>query len=402
MKSPETQLPLIQEGQNFLTISIEGRDDIVVPRKELYGVPDIGEAIGFHDSTYIRNRLRSVKTENSDIKPQYLGISQRSKALFLSKEHFVLAVTAIILKMEGESSHKKESIILPDEQTIAVGGEKEKRVLRLLIDAFSQGKPYIPNEKPLGFNSSQGAPPNPMQTKEFYKKAVDNLRNQALPGTGWNIHSTTVNVNGVGSKGYTLKQDQAQKVDAPNVDTAELILQSILENKAVLKEVVTEGQGKTSILEKAKQQINFLDPQQKILFLEKTFAILSDSNPQHQDKRDASLELLNIIDLKSIEPKELAKTYIKAVSNLRENLNQDSDIYGEIDALLQAGKTIVPFIENSKHHIAQPWNRVAKLFTGHDRQKILNDIEEIRQLIPGKSRRYQANKKHFPSDKGSV
>lgn len=192
-----------------------------------------------------------------------------------------------------------------------------------------------------------------------------------------NRQSITVSGKGIAIKprGYVLKKD-AYKVDAPT-----LLLQSILDNKIILKELVANHPKKASILENAKRQINSLNQQEKVLFLKGTFAILSDPNPEHQNDRDAALGLLNIMDLKSINPKELTKTYIEAVSNLREDLNKDSDLYGEIHALLEAGKIIVPFIESSVG-TTQAWNRVAKAFTGDDRQKILDDIKEIRQLIP--------------------
>ena len=178
-----------------------------------------------------------------------------------------------------------------------------------------------------------------------------------------------------------------QKANLPT-----LILQSVLDNNTVIKELVTNGPRKKSILEEAGQQINSLEPQEKIIFLQETFAILSDSDHGYQDKRDAALELLNIMDLKSIDPKELTETYRKAVYNLQENLNQDSDPCGEIDALLEAGKIIAPFIKKNGN-ITRAWKLVADVFKGDgsdseddrqknlDRQKILNDIEEIRQLI---------------------
>ena len=275
----------------------------------------------------------------------------------------------------GEGLRQKESITLPEGQTITVRGKQQKRFLSLLITAFNQGT-HVPSEDLLGFDLAKGILPNPMQ-RQTLSRALRTLRQNTLTGTGWDIQSITVTGKGVERrpKGYILKKENAQKADAPTS-----YLQSILENKIFLKEVVTGGPGKTSILEQAQQQINSLDPQQKIIFLEETFAILSDPDPKHQDKRDAASELLNIMDLKSIDPKELVKTYIKAVSNLLEGLNQDSDPYGEIDALLQAGKTIASFIENSQGKITRLWNRVANTFIGGDRQKILDDIKEIKQL----------------------
>ena len=174
---------------------------------------------------------------------------------------------------------------------------------------------------------------------------------------------------------YPTALKSAQKVDAPA-----LILQSILDNKTVVKELVTNGPGKTAILERAIQKINPLDEQEKIIFLEEIFVILSDPYAS-PDQRDAVLELLRTMDLTNVSQEGLRKTYVQEVSNLREGLIQDSDQYGTIYMLLEAGKTIAPFIENSQY-ITQAWKRVAKAFTEDDRQKILDDAEEIRQLIP--------------------
>lgn len=295
MRNPEMQPPLIESGQNDLTITIGDRN-IVVPRKELYGIPDIGNAIGSHNHSYIHSKLSRARKNNPDINPQHLGTGTRPRTLFFSEEDFVLAVTAIIPTIR--------------------------------------------------------------------RKGVETR-----------------------PKGYTLKKDQEQKADALT-----LFLQTIFDNKTDLKELVTGGPGKTSILERAKQQLNSFDPQEKIRFLKNIFAILSNPDRDYQNKRDCALELLNIMDLKSIDPKELTETYRKAVYNLQENLNQDSDPCGEIDALLEAGKIIAPFIKKNGN-ITRAWKLVADVFKGDgsdseddrqknlDRQKILNDIEEIRQLI---------------------
>lgn len=359
----KSKTPLIEVQQNALIITIDDRN-IVVPRKELYGIPDIGYAIGSDNPSYIRLKLWIARKNNPDINPQYRAIGKSiGKSygkLFLPEKDFVLAVTAIIPTIKGEDgSRQKESITLPDGQTITVRGEKPIRTLKLLITAFNQGKPHVPNEEFLGLDVTKGIPISPMQTKSL-RNAVYRLKYKKLTGTGWTIKNITVRGKGVETrpKGYVLKKDK----DAPT-----LLLQSILGNKTVL--------------EKAKQQINSLDPQEKVLFLEKTFAILSDPNPEYQNERDAALDILRVIDLTSLDRKKLEKTYVKAVSNLREDLNQDSDLYGEIDALLEAGKIIAPFIENSRA-ITQVWKHVAKVFTGDDHQKILDDIKEIKQLIP--------------------
>lgn len=276
----------------------------------------------------------------------------------------------------GDGSLQKESITLPDEQTITVRGEKETRTLRLLITAFNQDKPYVLNEDLLR-DISKGIPLR-LNTRKPPYKAVHSL-NHKLTGTGWSIQSITVAQNGIERKpkGYVLKKE------VHKVDTLTSYLQSIFHNKTVITELVTNKPGKTSILEEAKQQINSRDLQEKVIFLGKIFVILSDPDTQSQNQRDAALDLLRVTDLTDVDPEKLKKTYAKAVSSLRENLTQDSDPYGEIHMLLEAGKTIAPFIAN-RQGIMQSWNHVAKAFTGDDRQKILDDIEEVRQLIPNR------------------
>lgn len=169
------------------------------------------------------------------------------------------------------------------------------------------------------------------------------------------------------------------------------LLQDLFGNKEYLRQILI-GKNNIPFLEQKKRRIDDLNPQEKVIFLEQTFAILSDPNPRSQDQRDVALDLLRIIDLKNIDPEKLKKSYLKAASNLKKNLNIDSDPYGEIHALLEAGKIIVPFIENSRN-ITQEWNRVAKAFTGLDRQKILDDIKEIRQLMPSKFLELDSNVK---------
>ena len=283
--------------------------------------------------------------------------------------------------MEGWGSRKKEPITLPDKQTISVRSETQKRALRLLINAFNEEKPFVTFEEFLDFDVANRAILNRAQKFSSVSRTIRSLKdNETLIGSGWNIQSITVTGKGVETrpKGYTLTKDQAQKTDAP-----ELILQSFLEDNTVLKQLVTDEPGKIFILQKARRQINSLDQQEKIIFLEKTFAILSDSdpNPNQQNQRDAALDLLRSMNLAGVNKEGLTKAYVEAVSNLREGLNQDSDPYGEIDALLEAGKTIAPFIKK-RGPITQSWNRVANTFTGADHDKILDDIEEIRQLIP--------------------
>lgn len=279
--------------------------------------------------------------------------------------------TPSIKEVKGLQTRKY--IALPDGQIITFRGEKRIRTLRLLVTSFNQGQPYVPNEEFIGFDNTKGIPPSLMQRRRVYK-AIYGLKHKTLAGTGWKIQSITVNGKGVEKrpKGYVLKKDK----DAPTS-----LLRSIFDNETVLSDLVTDRPAKASILEKAKQQINAFDPQEKVLFLEKIFAILSDPNPDSQNQREAALELLNVVDLKSINPKDLSKSYTKAVYDLWEDLNQDSDPYGEIHALLEAGKIIAPFIENGKA-ISRAWNPVAEAFVGDVRQKILDDIEKIRQLIP--------------------
>lgn len=163
------------------------------------------------------------------------------------------------------------------------------------------------------------------------------------------------------------------------IDRPTELIQGIFNHPELVKRLVG-GRNKHILTEKA-AQINAFDPQEKVIFLEKTFAILSNPDPLSQNQRDAGLDLLNVTDLADVDREKLKKSYLKAVYNLHKDLNRDSDPYGEIHALLEAGKIIAPFLENSRG-VAISWNRVAKAFTGDDCQKILDDIKEIRLLIP--------------------
>lgn len=182
-----------------------------------------------------------------------------------------------------------------------------------------------------------------------------------------------------------------KELQRPSPNRPQELLQDLLGNKEHLRQILT-GENNKPFLEGEKRKIDNFGPQEKVIFLEQTFAILSDPNPRSQDKRDVALDLLRIIDLKSINPEKLKKSYLKAASNLKKNLNIDSDPWGEIHALLTAGKIIVPSIEDSRG-ITLTWKQIAIAFTGTDRQKILDDIKEIRQLMPSKFPELDSNVK---------
>lgn len=167
------------------------------------------------------------------------------------------------------------------------------------------------------------------------------------------------------------------ELSTPSPNRPQEILKELVGDKKYFRQILI---GNKDFLEGKKEQIDHLDPQEKIIFLEKIFAILSDPDPLSVDQRDAGLELLSSMDLESVNRKKLEEVYRQAIKDLRENLSEDSDPYGEIHMLLEAGKIIAPFIEKNLG-IIQSWRNVAKYFTGDNSQKISNDMAEIKQLI---------------------
>lgn len=137
---------------------------------------------------------------------------------------------------------------------------------------------------------------------------------------------------------------------------------------------------KDTILAEKANQINALYPETKLIFIGKIFGILSDPDPRYQDQRSTGLHLLGVINLESVDSKKLKENYMKSLSDLKENPNNDSGSYGEIYALLEAGKIIAPFLKNTQG-ILQEWDRIAKLFKkdSEDYQAIHEGIKEIRQ-----------------------
>lgn len=75
-----------------------------------------------------------------------------------------------------------------------------------------------------------------------------------------------------------------------------------------------------------------MNPQAKLEFLKITYRILSDPDSS-QDQRDAGLELLSVVDLTDVDEKKLRNDYIHSVYYLKDDLTENSDPYGETDAL---------------------------------------------------------------------
>lgn len=154
-----------------------------------------------------------------------------------------------------------------------------------------------------------------------------------------------------------------------------------LKNKGNLRQLLTDSGNKDTLLGKIRQDMDSFDPQEKLSFFRSTLNVLSDGKSWNQDQRDVALELLKLLDLQKIEGKEIKEYYLISV----DALSLDADPYGEIDALLTAGKIVAPFIPYSaatNGKIDRAWAIVILRCPEDDRQKILDDVAQIKELIP--------------------
>ena len=172
----------------------------------------------------------------------------------------------------------------------------------------------------------------------------------------------------------------------PPVDHPTIVLQSIIGSSEIRKQLITNGDKKADILERSETLIDAFDPEETRTFLRKSFAVLGDRDDSQkaQDKRDAILEILPIVDLRKIDPTQLTQDYLTEVYKL----NRDSDPFGEAHALAEAGKTIayrIRAVPGNKTEVTTAWNQVASNFVEAGYIHVLNRIEEIEQQMVLKS-----------------
>lgn len=160
-----------------------------------------------------------------------------------------------------------------------------------------------------------------------------------------------------------------------------------LDDKEFCIKLITTNGDKDALLEGLKRNIFDFTSLEKISLLKGVLNYLSDEGEEswRQNRRDAGLEVLRLVDLTSLTPQELTNIslqYIRTVYAVNEALNPN--LYGEIDALLEAGKIIAPAMSRDSYgmHVAKGWRTVASRFTEPEQTYILCKSREIQGRMP--------------------
>ena len=136
-----------------------------------------------------------------------------------------------------------------------------------------------------------------------------------------------------------------QESNRNKMEPYELFLQKTVGNSELRKEILNNGRFREASLNGIKQDLDEFDSQATGLLIRTLLANLVNGAVWNQDQRDCALQILPLINLGAIEPETLAKYFSASLKRLKD----DADPYGEIDAILQTGKIIAPYI--AQHRI---------------------------------------------------
>src|SRR3989344_5720814 len=89
----------LQSDQNVLTFHV-GDNVTVVPRKEYYGIRDIGVAIGSADRQFVQKNYFQARIDDPSITFQESGTGKSNREHRLDEKNFQKVVAAIIPKMD--------------------------------------------------------------------------------------------------------------------------------------------------------------------------------------------------------------------------------------------------------------------------------------------------------------
>lgn len=176
-----------------------------------------------------------------------------------------------------------------------------------------------------------------------------------------------------------MRNETIQPTDRPTQ-----VLRS-LDSKEFCLKIITTNKDKDTILQGLRHDMSDFTSLEKTSLVIGIFTILSKLDPggEKQHQRTAGLDVLSLVDLTSLTTQEsnsIAMHYVETVSQM----DADHDPLGEIDAFLEAGKIIAPFISNFRLYLSRRWRTVASRFTGDEREHILNKREEIKQRMPSR------------------
>lgn len=165
-------------------------------------------------------------------------------------------------------------------------------------------------------------------------------------------------------------------------DRPTLLLESILGNRKTLRTILSRSEERETILDKASVSIIALDATEATTFTKTILRGLATEDTQwNQDRRDGALEILPLVDLGKIRQEELTQSYIEAVASQ----NGDSDPYGTISGLGEAGKIVGPFLPpgaQTRERVNGAWAFVAGLFEGEAKTFIDGIKAEVIATIP--------------------
>lgn len=164
----------------------------------------------------------------------------------------------------------------------------------------------------------------------------------------------------------------------------ELFLQRTLGNEEVCRLLITPNRsGATeAIIGRIQKNLDDFTRHDKARLVKHLFTFMADTGDSSkvQSKRDGALELLMLVDLEGVDKRQISNAYLTTVSAL----DGDSDPLGEIDALLNAGKMIAPFIPTYRQKVTNAWNKVASSFATDEKthDDILKRVQEMEYNMP--------------------
>lgn len=164
--------------------------------------------------------------------------------------------------------------------------------------------------------------------------------------------------------------------------TDQLIIDRFLGTKSAIDCLLADDERSDALYDDISRKITCLNPQDRVAFVAQILHGLSrDDDEWGLDKRDAAIELLQLVNFEEMSRGHLLLIYTKTVVFQ----DQTADPYGSIHSLLEAGKIIAPYLfpeEATRKRIDGVWRAVAAFFDGVDRSYINDGRENILSAIP--------------------
>jgi len=176
-----------------------------------------------------------------------------------------------------------------------------------------------------------------------------------------------------------------RNVETP-IDRPTTLIDGILHNSTSVHTLIVGSQEqKAAVLDRVSTQLkNFDDNDSDSFFKLLLKGLGTEDKIWDQNRRDAALEILPLTPFEKIPKENILKEYLNAVSTQDEN----SDPYGTISSLIEAGKKLAPFFPTHLHarfQINYAWEGLASIFTERNFQDYLFIYEEsskIKDIVP--------------------